>query len=167
MELKQYRKGEAIIRQGEFGDCMYCVRWGRVGVYSDYGTAQERKLAELGADDFFGEMELLDKSVRSATVVALEGGTKLEVITEADFNEFFARQPAKVHLILQRLCQKLRKTPETLARDILRFQDLGYALQAATAVDMFPRTSHIETVCCLYHQKKDFISVPYELKGNV
>ena len=23
---------------------------------------------------------------------------------------------------------------------------------------------HIETVCCLYHQKKDFISVPYEPK---
>ena len=25
--------------------------------------------------------------------------------------------------------------------------------------------SHVETVCCLYHQKKDFISVPYEPKG--
>ncbi len=23
-------------------------------------------------------------------------------------------------------------------------------------------SSHVETVCCLYHQKKDFISVPYE-----
>ena len=43
--------------------------------------------------------------------------------------------------------------PETLARDILRFQDLGYALQKATAVDMFPRTCHVETVCCLYHLK--------------
>ena len=52
--------------------------------------------------------------------------------------------------------------PETLARDILRFQELGYALQEATAVDMFPRTCHVETVCCLYRQKKDFISLPYE-----
>ena len=43
--------------------------------------------------------------------------------------------------------------PETLARDILRFQDLGYTLQEATAVDMFPRTCHVETVCCLYHLK--------------
>ena len=54
--------------------------------------------------------------------------------------------------------------PATLARDILRFSELGYSLQKATAVDMFPRTSHVETVCCLYHQKKDFISVPYEPK---
>lgn len=42
--------------------------------------------------------------------------------------------------------------PETLARDILRFQELGYALREATAVDMFPRTCHVETVCLLCKQ---------------
>jgi len=37
----------------------------------------------------------------------------------------------------------------TLARDILRFNSLGYTLQRVTAVDMFPRTSHIESVALL------------------
>ena len=55
--------------------------------------------------------------------------------------------------------------PATLARDLRRFADKGYAAQKAVAVDMFPRTRHVETVCCLYHQKKDFISVPYEPKN--
>lgn len=36
--------------------------------------------------------------------------------------------------------------PATLARDILRFNAFGYELRAATAVDMFPRTKHVETV---------------------
>lgn len=36
--------------------------------------------------------------------------------------------------------------PATLARDILRFTELGYTLREATAVDMFPRTCHVETV---------------------
>ena len=36
--------------------------------------------------------------------------------------------------------------PATLARDILRFNAFGYELRAATAVDMFPRTCHVETV---------------------
>ena len=36
--------------------------------------------------------------------------------------------------------------PATLARDILRFNALGYTLQKVTAVDMFPRTCHVETV---------------------
>ncbi len=39
--------------------------------------------------------------------------------------------------------------PATLARDILRFHALGYALVKARAVDMFPRTEHVETVVLL------------------
>jgi len=37
----------------------------------------------------------------------------------------------------------------TLARDILRFNELGYTLDKVTAVDMFPRTCHVECVACL------------------
>ena len=36
--------------------------------------------------------------------------------------------------------------PATLARDIFLFTELGYFLSEVTAVDMFPRTSHVETV---------------------
>ena len=43
--------------------------------------------------------------------------------------------------------------PATLARDILRFTEHGYTLMEATAVDMFPRTSHVETVCLLSRNK--------------
>ena len=39
--------------------------------------------------------------------------------------------------------------PATLARDVKRFADRGYTLQKAAAVDMFPRTYHVETVALL------------------
>ena len=39
--------------------------------------------------------------------------------------------------------------PATLARDILRFNAYSYTLEKVTAVDMFPRTRHVETVCQL------------------
>lgn len=39
--------------------------------------------------------------------------------------------------------------PSTLARDILRFSDLGYRLEKASAFDLFPRTKHVETVALL------------------
>ena len=35
--------------------------------------------------------------------------------------------------------------PGTLGRDVKRFAELGYVLRQATAVDMFPRTCHVET----------------------
>ena len=41
--------------------------------------------------------------------------------------------------------------PATLARDIQRFNGHGYELDSAAAVDMFPRTAHVETVCLLTH----------------
>ena len=39
--------------------------------------------------------------------------------------------------------------PATLARDILRFEGLGYKLKATAAVDMFPKTKHVESVALL------------------
>lgn len=42
----------------------------------------------------------------------------------------------------------------TLARDCRRFTDLGYSLQKATPVDMFPHTAHVETVCLMSKKEK-------------
>ena len=39
--------------------------------------------------------------------------------------------------------------PATLARDVKRFGELGYPAVKAQAVDLFPRTAHVETVCLL------------------
>ena len=36
--------------------------------------------------------------------------------------------------------------PATLARDLRRFAEAGYAAEKAVAVDMFPRTRHVESV---------------------
>ncbi len=54
--------------------------------------------------------------------------------------------------------------PATLSRDLGIFTGYGYSAKSVQPFDMFPMTGHVETVCCLYHQKKDFISVPYEPK---
>lgn len=45
--------------------------------------------------------------------------------------------------------------PSTLARDILVFNEHGYELKKATAVDMFPRTTHVETVVQLVRKNPD------------
>jgi 23S rRNA (uracil1939-C5)-methyltransferase len=39
--------------------------------------------------------------------------------------------------------------PATLARDLQPFRDAGYGIERALAVDLFPQTSHVETVVAL------------------
>ena len=39
--------------------------------------------------------------------------------------------------------------PATLARDVKRFSALGYRATRAEAVDLFPRTAHVETLLLL------------------
>ena len=44
--------------------------------------------------------------------------------------------------------------PETLARDLKRFQALGYCATQAEAVDLFPGTGHVETVVLMSKVKE-------------
>ncbi len=44
--------------------------------------------------------------------------------------------------------------PATLGKD-LRILSQKYKIRWIKGYDMFPNTPHVETVCCLYHQKKD------------
>lgn len=63
-----YRDGEQIIRQGDSGESMYVVQSGRVEVVQHGKDGSEQHLAYLEAGDFFGEMSVFEKEVRSATV---------------------------------------------------------------------------------------------------
>ena len=105
----------------------------------------------LCADAGEAALALRKRGLSPATVVV---DPPRKGMSEEAVSAVASMQPAKIVYVS---CN-----PATLARDILRFNALGYELREASAVDMFPRTCHVETVCCLYHQKKDFISVPYE-----
>ncbi|MBQ6115789.1 MAG: 23S rRNA (uracil(1939)-C(5))-methyltransferase RlmD, partial [Oscillospiraceae bacterium] len=55
--------------------------------------------------------------------------------------------------------------PATLGRDVKRFAALGYTVRRAVAVDLFPRTRHVETVCVLskLSEAKHHISVQVDM----
>ena len=54
--------------------------------------------------------------------------------------------------------------PATLARDVKRFAQAGYAAVRAAAVDMFPSTANVETVCLLSKlQSKEHIEIEVKM----
>ena len=103
-ESKQYRLNEIVFRQGDESFCMYRVLRGKVGLFLDYGSSDEVKLAELLENQIFGEMGLLDHVPRSATAVVLEEETELETFTEEDASGFFEQNPESGMLLLMQMC---------------------------------------------------------------
>ena len=79
------KRNEIIFSEGDKSDCMYDIRQGRVGIYANYGTKEEKLLTELSKDQFFGEMGIIEGYPRSATAVAMGDVTELTVIAKADF----------------------------------------------------------------------------------
>ena len=107
-EVKIFNKNEIIFKEGDMASCMYDIHFGSVGIFAAYGTPDEKKLTELKEDDLFGEMGMIEGYPRSATAVALEDGTKVEVITSENFGTYFHNKPAKVLMIMQQMSQRIR-----------------------------------------------------------
>jgi NADH:quinone reductase (non-electrogenic) len=74
---EHYEPGEAVFKQDDLGDRLYIIVRGRCEVVrQENGT--ENKLAEFGPGEYFGEMALLNRTTRTATVRALE---RLDVVS--------------------------------------------------------------------------------------
>ena len=108
MGNKAYDKDAVIFREGDAGNSMFIVHGGAVGIYSSYGKADEKKLAELLPDDSFGEMSILEAEPRSTTAVALENGTELEEISGAEFDRFLREKPDDAKRIMRQMSRRIR-----------------------------------------------------------
>ena len=87
-----YNAGDVIIREGDPSNEMYVIRSGVVevlvsgGVIPDVpGPPQLTPLVRLGQGQVFGEMALVDRGARSATVRCVRDGTVLYVIPRRAF----------------------------------------------------------------------------------
>lgn len=116
MEVKKFNKGAVIFKQNAYEDFMFDIRWGKVGIYESYGTPEQRLLRELGPEDVFGEMGLVEARPRSATAVSLERDTQCVLISREDFQRYFSDKPAKIVAIMQRMSERIRELSDEVAR---------------------------------------------------
>jgi CRP/FNR family transcriptional regulator, cyclic AMP receptor protein len=84
-ELSRQRKlaaGETIFAEGDLGDALYVIAEGEVEVLRKDPTGQSKVIATLVAPEFFGEMSLIDKEDRSATIRVKTNCTLLQMTAE-------------------------------------------------------------------------------------
>jgi MFS family permease len=71
--------GQVIVRQGDAADRFFIIEAGTFAVSQVDGSGNERILRQLGPDEVFGEIGLLNEAPRSATVAAETAGQLLEM----------------------------------------------------------------------------------------
>jgi len=103
---KWFEGGEAIVSQGEVGDCMYVVEQGEVEVVQGSGEGSVR-LAVLGEGEFFGEMAIFDRDVRSATVRAL-GKVQVMTVDRVTFLRRISEDPSLAFRIIKKMSGRIR-----------------------------------------------------------
>lgn len=111
---KVYKAGEVIVRQGEVGDCMFVIQSGKVEVIQE-SPGKEVRLAELGEGDFFGEMALFEKDVRSATVRPL-GEVRLLTVDKKMFLRKIHEDPSLAFRIMRKMSNRIRELNNELMR---------------------------------------------------
>ena len=99
---RTYRPGEAIAEEGESGKTFVVIESGEV-VVSVHG----KEVGRLGAGKSFGEMALIDKSARSATVRA-QSDAHCYLLPVWSFRPIVEEHPEVAWALLETLAQRIR-----------------------------------------------------------
>jgi voltage-gated potassium channel len=91
LQARQIDRGDIIFRRGEPATAMYFIAEGDVEI--ELGPEEKNRLIRLGAGHFFGEIAVLKRAERSATVRAVSRA-RLLVLDAADLRALITREPS-------------------------------------------------------------------------
>lgn len=107
--VRSYRKHSIIITEGDASDSLYLVIDGELKVYVSDEDGRANILNRLGPGDYFGELSLIDRQPRSASIEALTP-CRLSVITRAYFIDYLEANPRVAIRLLEGMGERLRST---------------------------------------------------------
>lgn len=111
-ETVSFAAGQTIFSKGDAGDVMYAVQEGEVDIY-----VNDHLIDSHGPGGIFGEMALIEATVRSATAIA-RTDCKVVPITPQRF-EFLVQQTPRFAInVMKVMAERLRKRMAILAADL-------------------------------------------------
>jgi CRP/FNR family transcriptional regulator, cyclic AMP receptor protein len=102
LEMTQVKAGKELVRQGDTGLDFYIIVEGQARVEKD-----GKKINRLGPGDFFGEISVIDRGTRLATVISDTEMTVL-VVSNRSFMELLDTVPGFSRAMLGALCKYIR-----------------------------------------------------------
>ncbi|KAF0685155.1 Aste57867_22926 [Aphanomyces stellatus] len=158
-----HTNGEYIVRQGEEGTRFYMITRGEAAVIeTDAQTGLDRELTRLYEGHVFGEMSLIYKEPRTASVVAI-GPVKCLYLTKEDFDECLLSER------FQRVIQHayIEKATRRAMRNKQRLQ--GQAKEGASSFTDTTQKIALETSTLTKHRLANGETVvnKYVIKGEL
>ncbi|WP_419174980.1 cyclic nucleotide-binding domain-containing protein [Desulfosediminicola sp.] len=118
MSYVHLKRGEYLFLEGDKGSFMGFVVQGLLEVVKKSETGQSVVIARLAKGNSIGEMGLIDKSPRSATVIARQP-TLMVTLTDKGFDMLTDRSPILAVKVIQKIARLLslymRRTSSRLA----------------------------------------------------
>lgn len=146
-------KGQRIFEEGTEADCCFVLLTGRAKVVISSESGTEVILGSVGPGQLVGELALLDRSTRSASLIATED-CELITLTRASFATLRTNQAFEDRLIVH-ITSMLRRATEQL-RAIYTFNSLErvswclgrlaatIGTRAGDRIEIAPRPQHQE-----------------------
>ena len=110
------RAGDALFAAGDSGNGCYRLERGLLKVIITSPRGEERILAILGRGEIVGELSLIDRQPRSASVIAVKD-CELSFISQRNFEKCIKVDPNINRYLVNVLALRLRETNEGIAAD--------------------------------------------------
>jgi CRP/FNR family cyclic AMP-dependent transcriptional regulator len=112
VNVRKYRTGESIFRQGDVGVGMYIIMSGSVNIYveelqANSGELKTTHITQLKTGDFFGELALVEEEGRRSASASAQTDCELAGFFKPDLIEVINRNPTAGVKILKRLGEVL------------------------------------------------------------
>jgi CRP/FNR family cyclic AMP-dependent transcriptional regulator len=111
--IKTYRKNTIVINQDDESDSLYVILSGSVKVFISGDDGREVVLNQKGEGEYFGEMALIDRQPRSASVLTLQP-SRFMIISRTDFMQCLSRNPRIALNLIEPMSRRIRALTENV-----------------------------------------------------
>lgn len=104
---RSYAKNTILVSEGDPSEMFYLIQKGQVKVFISDEKGKEVLLSLQGPGEYFGEIAIIDKAPRSASVMTMEA-CQIAVVSKQEFERCLAEHPALAMVLIRNLVKYVR-----------------------------------------------------------
>lgn len=108
LKRRKYPRGAIIIRIGDPADALFLLARGQASALVDVEGGRKRRLAAFSPGMPFGEMAVVERTTRSATIVA-DTDVECDILGVEDLDDLAGSHPRIISKFMSNLCRELSR----------------------------------------------------------